>query len=287
MQRRRFSEAADTRVFPRGKVEVVELDDIVVGRMTYEPGWRWSTDVKPVAGTDRCMYHHVGITLQGRLRAEMSDGTELEIGPGDVFEIPPGHDAWVVGDSPWVSVDFEAMRSYGRSEERERDRVIAAILMTDIVDSTAIAVGMGDRRWREVVARHNELVERLVDRHRGHVVKTTGDGILARFESATDAALAAVGIAAAVGDLGVAVRAGIHTGQVEVLGGDVRGVAVHAAARVMAVAGPGEVVVSAATRDLVTSSDLEFEDAGLHVLKGIDGARQLFRVRRASAPSAR
>ena len=284
MQRRRFSDPADTRVFPRGKVEVVELDDIVVGRMTYEPGWRWSVDVRPVAGTDRCMYHHVGVTLQGRLRAEMPDGTELEIGPGDVFEIPPGHDAWVVGDSPWVSVDFEAKRSYGRAEERERDQVVASILITDIVDSTSQAVRMGDRRWREVVARHNELAERIVDRHRGQVVKTTGDGILARFDAAPRAVRAGSEIAAAVAELGIAIRAGVHTGQVEVLDGDVRGIAVHAAARVMSVAGPDEILVSAATRDLLPGSEIEFDDAGLFELKGIDGARQLFRLRRASAP---
>jgi class 3 adenylate cyclase len=214
----------------------------------------------------------------------MPDGTELEIGPGDVFEIPPGHDAWVVGDSPWVSVDFEAMRTYGRSEERERDQVVASILITDIVDSTAQAVRLGDRRWREVVARHNALAERVVDRQRGQVVKTTGDGILARFDAAPRAVQAASEIAVAVAELGIAIRAGVHTGQVELLDGDVRGIAVHAAARVMSVAGPGEVLVSAATRDLLTGSEVVFDDAGLFELKGIDGARQLFRLRRASPP---
>ena len=80
LQRKRFTEAVDVREFPRGKVEVVELDDVVVGRMSYQPGWRWSVDVKPIAGTDRCQYHHLGITLSGRVRAEMVDGTELEEG---------------------------------------------------------------------------------------------------------------------------------------------------------------------------------------------------------------
>ena len=94
---------------------MVELDDTVVGRMVYEPGWRWSVDVKPIAGTDSCQYHHLGVTTSGVLRVQMPDGAELEINPGDVFEIPPGHDAWVVGDEPWVSIDFEAMRTYGKS----------------------------------------------------------------------------------------------------------------------------------------------------------------------------
>jgi hypothetical protein len=90
LQRRRFSAPSDVRTIPRGRIDVVELDDTVVGRMTYEPGWSWSVDVRPIAGTDTCQYHQLGITLSGRLRAQMPDGTELEIGPGDVFEIPPG-----------------------------------------------------------------------------------------------------------------------------------------------------------------------------------------------------
>ena len=110
LQRKRFSEPVDVRRFPHGRVDIIELDDTVVGRMSYEPGWRWSVDVKPIATTESCQYHHVGVTLEGRLRVEMPDGTQLEIGPGDVFEIPPGHDAWVVGDTPWVSIDWEAMR---------------------------------------------------------------------------------------------------------------------------------------------------------------------------------
>ena len=136
-QRRRFTEPSDVRTIPRGRIEVVELDDTVVGRMTYEPGWRWSVDVQPIAGTDTCQFHHLGVTLAGRLRAQMPDGTELEIGPGEVFEIPPGHDAWVVGDEPWVGVDFEAMRTYGKQRDAARDeRILGSIVFTDIVDST-------------------------------------------------------------------------------------------------------------------------------------------------------
>lgn len=100
MQRKRFHDAVDVRRFPHGRVDVVELDDVVVGRMTYEAGWRWSTDIKPIAGTEWCTYHHLGVSLSGRVRVETPDGTELEIGPGDVFEIPPGHDTWVVVTSP-------------------------------------------------------------------------------------------------------------------------------------------------------------------------------------------
>jgi class 3 adenylate cyclase len=276
LQRRRFSEPVDTRLFPHGRVDVVELDDVVVGRMSYEPGWRWSVDVKPLAGTERCMYHHLGVTLQGRLHVEMPDGTELEIGPGDVFEVPPGHDAWVEGDAPWVSVDFEAMRDYGKSAERRTERALGTILFTDIVDSTALAAQLGETQWRALVARHNERAERVVDRHRGRLIKTTGDGVLAVFDSAERAVRAAALIRATVRTLELEIRAGLHTGEVELLAGDVRGIPVHTAARIMSVAAPGEILVSATVRDLIDGSGLEFEDRGLRELKGIPGPRQLF-----------
>src|SRR5215211_7490270 len=139
LQRRRFSEATDVRRFSHGHIDVVEMDDNVVGRMTYEPGWRWSVDIKPIAGGVACQFHHLGFTVSGRLRVEMSDGAELETGPNEVFEFPPGHDAWVVGDEPWVAIDFEAMRTYGRAQPASGRRILSSILFTDIVDSTAQA----------------------------------------------------------------------------------------------------------------------------------------------------
>jgi class 3 adenylate cyclase len=268
-------------------VDVVELDDHVVGRMSYEPGWRWSVDVKPVAGTDRCQYHHIGVTLEGRLRVEMPDGTEMEVGPGDVFEFPPGHDAWVLGDTPWVSIDFEAMRSYGRSEEAERARRVMTILFTDIVESTATLARIGDVGWREVIAEHNQLAEAIVERQRGWVVATTGDGILAVFDSAERAVRAALGIRGRLRLLDLEVRAGVHSGEVHVGPGEVRGVAVHAAARIVALAKAGEVLVSATTQDLLAGTDLAFEDRGPHHLKGLSGERQLFAVDEPAAGAVR
>ena len=278
LQRRRFSEADEVRNHPNGTVEVVSLDDRVIGRMTYQPGWRWSVDVKPIAGTQSCQFHHVGITISGRLRVEMSEGLELEIGPGEVFEIPPGHDAWVVGDEPWVSVDFEAMRSFARPSSATARRLLATIVMTDIVDSTARAVSMRAARWRDVVGRHNELAEQVVDRHEGHVIKTTGDGIVAVFDSAELAVAAASALTRAVRALDLHIRVGVHTGEVEPGATDVRGLAVHAAARIMALAGPDEVLVSATVRDLLEGTDLAFEDRGQHDLKGLPGSRQLYQL---------
>jgi class 3 adenylate cyclase len=278
LQRRRFSEPSDIRTIPRGRIDVVELDDTVVGRMTYEPGWRWSVDVQPIAGTDTCQYHHVGVTLSGRLHVQMPDGTELEIGPGDVFEIPPGHDAWVVGDEPWVSVDFEAMRTYGKQRDARDERILASIVFTDIVDSTRRAAELGAARWRDLVGEHNRKASMAIDRHRGRLVKTTGDGVLAQFDGAERAVRGAAAIRDAAQGLGLAIRAGVHTGEVETISDDVRGIAVHTAARIMAVAGSGEILVSATVMDLLDGAELTFEDAGMHELKGLHGARQLYRL---------
>jgi class 3 adenylate cyclase/mannose-6-phosphate isomerase-like protein (cupin superfamily) len=278
LQRRRFTDSADVRRFPHGRVEVVELDDRAVGRMTYEPGWIWSVDVKPVAGTESCQFHHVGVTISGRLRVQMTDGTELEVGPGDVFEFPPGHDAWVVGDEPWVSVDFEAVRRYGRAAPPTGLRALSSILFTDIVDSTPLAIASGPASWRDLVSQHNALSERVVDGYGGRLVKTTGDGIIALFDSAERALRTGAEIGQRVEPLGIRVRAGVHTGEVELAEGDVRGVAVHTAARIMAMASAGEVWLSATVRDLAGESDLEFSDLGEHELKGIPGTRHLYRL---------
>lgn len=278
LQRRRFTEPSDVRTFPRGRVDVVELEDTVIGRMTYEPGWRWSVDVKPVAGTDLCQYHHLGVTTSGRLRVQMPDGTELEIGPGEVFEIPPGHDAWVVGDEPWVSVDFEAMRTYGKGRDAGDERVLASIVMTDIVDSTRRASELGPGRWRDLVGEHNRKAIAAIDRHRGRLVKTTGDGVLAQFDGAERAVRGAAAIREAVRDLEIVIRGGVHSGEVKVTDEDVHGIAVHTASRIMAVAAPGEILVSATVMDLVDGSGLTFEDAGVHELKGLHGPRQLYRL---------
>jgi len=278
LQRRRFSEPSDVRTFPHGRVDVVELEDTVVGRMTYEPGWRWSVDVRSLAGTDLCQYHHLGVTTSGRLHVLMPDGTEMEIGPGEVFEIPPGHDAWVVGDEPWVSVDFEAMRTYGRAKDAQTERVLASIVLTDIVDSTRRAAELGPTAWRDLVGEHNRKASVAIERHRGRLVKTTGDGVLAQFDSAERAVRGAAAIRDAIRGLGLEVRAGVHTGEVEVTADDIRGIAVHAASRIAAVAGPGEVLVSPTVHELVEGSGLIFEDAGIHELKGLPGTRQLFRL---------
>jgi class 3 adenylate cyclase len=278
LQRRRFEDSDDIRTPPKSIVKMVELGDRVVAHMTFAPGWRWSVDMSPTAGTKSCQAHHLGIALSGNLRVETNDGTSMDVGPGGVYEIPPGHDAWVVGDEPFVTVDFEAMRGFARTDPNATRRTLTTVLMTDIVDSTARAVELGQGRWQEVVRIHNDRAERVIDQHEGRLLKTTGDGVIGLFDSAERAVRAGLAIASAVADLELRVRAAVQTGEVELSAGDVRGVVVHATARMMALAGAGEVVVSATVRDLLDGSGLEFEDFGLHELKGLPGERHLYRV---------
>jgi class 3 adenylate cyclase len=167
----------------------------------------------------------------------------------------------------------------GTREGDEPDRVLATVLFTDIVESTRKASEVGDRRWRELLDAHDAAVHRQLERFRGRAVSTTGDGFLATFDGPARAIRCAAAIAQAVHELGIEVRAGVHTGEVERRGADVGGIAVHIGARVGALGGPGEVVVSRTVVDLVAGSGLEFEDRGTHTLKGVPGEWQLYAVK--------
>jgi quercetin dioxygenase-like cupin family protein len=105
----------ETRPVDKGNVQIVELDGATVMRTTFEPGWRWSESVKPKVGTESCEVHHVGYVISGRMHVRMDDGQELEVGPGDVLQIPPGHDAWIVGDEPYVGLDFKGGAEYAKT----------------------------------------------------------------------------------------------------------------------------------------------------------------------------
>jgi len=208
----------------------------------------------------------------------MPDGTELEIGPGDVFEAPPGHDAWVVGNEPWISADFEAMRSYGQPADERQERSLVSILVSDIVGSTALADRLGDATWRKLFGQHNERAQAAVDRYRGRVVKWTGDGMLALFDGAERAVRAAVLLRSRLGELDLHVRQGIHSGEVEVSPSDARGIAVRATARIADLAHPAEIWVSGTVRDLLDGSDFDFQKRGQHELKGLHGSRALYAI---------
>jgi len=156
------------------------------------------------------------------------------------------------------------------------DRVLATVLFTDIVASTERAAEVGDRRWRALLDAHNTTVRGHIERARGRVIETTGDGFLATFDGPARAVLCARDIARDVQRLGIEVRAGLHTGEIELIGDDIGGLAVHIAARIMARAGPSEVLVSSTVKDLVVGSDLHFAERGSQVLKGVPGEWRLF-----------
>lgn len=275
LQAKSLATPDEIRTVPNGAVEIYNLDDVVIGRLVFRPGWRWSTDVGPIAGTSSCQYHHLGISVSGRCIVRMDDGSTIEVVSPSAFEIPPGHDAWVVGDEDWVTYDFAGMRTFARDTEAG-DALLASILFTDIVDSTTVAERLGDKRWRDTIAILNERCQGQLDCHRGRLVKTTGDGVLALFDSTERAVRCASAIVGETADLGLAIRAGVHTGEVERVPGDVRGLAVHLASRVMAAAEGGEVLVSDTTYALLAGGGIAFEDRGEHQLKGITGARRLY-----------
>jgi class 3 adenylate cyclase len=158
------------------------------------------------------------------------------------------------------------------------DRVLATVLFTDIVGSTEKATELGDSQWRSLLQRHHEAVRRVLERYRGREVGTAGDGFVATFDGPARAVRAAAAAREAVRALGLEVRAGVHTGEVEIVGDDVAGIAVHTGARVAAMAGPGEVLVSSTVKDLVAGSGLEFEERGEHELKGVPGTWRLYAV---------
>ena len=161
----------------------------------------------------------------------------------------------------------------------EVDRVLATVLFTDIVDSTRHAAEQGDHRWREILDQHDQVLRAELARHRGQEVNTTGDGFLARFDGPARAIRCAQSIVGSAARLGVEVRAGVHTGECEVRGDDLAGIAVHTGARVAALARPSEVLISSTVRDLVAGSGIEFDDRGLHQLKGVPGEWRLLAVR--------
>ncbi len=271
-----FRRPEQVRTFPNGRVETVSHNETTIGRFSMEPGWRWSRDVGPIAQTRSCQIHHQGVVLKGCLRIESDTGEVCEFEVDDVYDIPPGHDATVIGDETFEAIEFASARIYAMPADG--DRVLAAVLCTDIVESTSHLRRLGDSAWRELLTEHNQRTRSELNRFRGREIKTTGDGFVAVFDGPARAVRCAQAIASSVGNLGIAIRAGIHTGEVELVGTDVRGLAVHEAARVTSTAAAGEVLVSATTKLLLSGSGLSFESAGVHQLKGLAETSELFRL---------
>jgi class 3 adenylate cyclase len=230
-----------------------------------------------VAGTPSCQHHHQGVVLEGEVEIETDTGARRILRAGEAFEIPPGHDARVIGDKPFVTIEHGGVHGWAKPAEAG-ERIVATLLVTDIVDSTKVAVRLGDAAWKELLARHSEAVRIQLDRFRGVEVYTTGDGFLAFFDGAARAVRCAAAVRDGALHDGLQIRAGVHSGEVERDAGNLRGVAVHAVARIAALASPREVLVSAPTASLLEGAGLRLEDAGEHELKGLTGARRLYRL---------
>jgi pimeloyl-ACP methyl ester carboxylesterase len=195
-----------------------------------------------------------------------------------LVEVPGVDHLFFIGDAEAVLRATETFVA-GIAGPPESTRQLATVFFTDIVDSTKLAAELGDRRWREVLEKQRVLVRRELVRHQGREVDTAGDGFFATFDGPARAVLCACVVRDAVRDLGIEIRAGLHTGEVEVLREGLAGVAVHIGQRVLSTAEPGEVLVSSTVRDLTAGSGLEFEDRGLHPLKGVPDEWRLFAVR--------
>jgi class 3 adenylate cyclase len=186
-----------------------------------------------------------------------------------------GADHWPsVGDIKSITGEVEEFLT-GQRHEHIPDRVLATVLFTDIVDSTRHAAELGDRSWRELLERHDQTTRTEIARFSGRVVKHTGDGVLATFDGPTRALRCATALAERIPELGIDIRCGLHTGECELRGDDIGGIAVHIAARIAALAQAGEVLVSNTVKDLVNGSGIAFQDRGAHVLKGVPGEWRL------------
>jgi class 3 adenylate cyclase/pimeloyl-ACP methyl ester carboxylesterase len=231
----------------RGSLRSIQAPTLVVSRRD-----------RPFAAATRYLADHI----QGAQYVELEGE--------DMFPFLGDADAVLDAIEEFVSGQLPAPRA---------DRVLATVLFTDLVSSTPQVAQMGDRRWRNLIATHDALVRAELDRFRGREVKFDGDGVLATFDGPGRAIRCACAIRDALGALGLQVRAGLHTGEVELRGGDITGIAVHIGQRVSAHAGPGEVFVSRTVADLIAGSDIELRDQGEHELKGVPGTWRLYSVR--------
>jgi class 3 adenylate cyclase len=228
--------------------------------------------VLPTIGVPTLVLHRTSDVLNvehGRYLARHIRGAKYVELPGR------DHAPWV-GDANSILGEIESFLTGQRRDiETESDRVLATILFTDIVESTNRLVELGDREWKDILIQHNSLVREQLTRHRGREINTTGDGFLAVFDGPARAVRCGMAIVDSVRNLGIHVRAGVHTGECEVIGEKLEGIAVHIGARIGALAAADEVLVSRTVSDLVAGSGMRFEERGTHSLKGVPGSWQL------------
>jgi class 3 adenylate cyclase len=275
-EKKNLRDPEESIVFPGIREDMVEIGGLTVARSVSDPGWRWSEHTQPIVGGEWCEARHIGVVLSGSWGALLRDGTVVEFGPDDVYDVPPGHDGYTIGDEPCVLIEWSGMRALAGARGEFHDRVLATLLFVDVVESTARLVSSGDTAWRDAIAMHHAAVRADVERFKGREIDRAGDGVLATFDAPARALRCAASIRRSAEARGLDVRAGVHAGEIALAGDEVRGVAVHEAARIMALAAPGEILVSDTTRALVQGAGLAFEDRGVHQLKGLPDPRQLY-----------
>jgi class 3 adenylate cyclase len=212
-----------------------------------------------------------------RVPIEVGRRLATQIPNARFIEYPEGDHAFWSGNVDSLLGDIEEfVTGHRESASGDLERVLATVLFTDIVNSTHSAAAMGDQAWRRMLDSHDQIATQIVEKHRGNLVKSTGDGILATFDGPGRAVRCALAFGSAAQQIGLPLRAGLHTGEIEIRGRDIGGIAVHAAARVMAHSGSNEVLVSRVVTDLVAGAGLKFSDRGAHELKGLPGRWELF-----------
>lgn len=257
-----------------GRMERYAASPGVIGKIFDAVGQTDVRDVLPSIRVPTLVMHRRDDSM---LDVEHSRYLARHIPGARLVELEGSDSLFSVGDSEAILGEIEEFLT-GTRQLREPDRVLATVLFTDICGSTERAAEMGDSAWRSLLGRHDELVRGEVARHRGRAIKSTGDGVLATFDGPARAIGAARSIEEAVRQLGIEIRAGLHTGECEIIGDDVGGLAVHIGARVLDKAGPGEVLVSSTVKDLVVGSNIQFRERGAHELRGVPGEWRLFQV---------
>jgi class 3 adenylate cyclase len=261
--------------FPLGTSSQVRLAQTVVTRHVLRPGWSWEEHARPMAGTASCELYHRGVVLSGQMGIRMDDGEQLVVGPNQVYDLPPGHVTWVEGDEELVMVDWAG--GAGFDPQAGEARVLATILFTDVVDSTVLASDAGDASWKRTASMHDDVTRSVLGGFGGREIETAGDSFLVIFDSAEAAIRCGLALVRAQEAIGIPIRVGIHSGEVLVDDSQVRGLAVHAAARILDQAGAAEVLVSGTTRDLAEgATGLTFDSRGRHRLKGLEREHELF-----------
>jgi class 3 adenylate cyclase len=262
--------------YPLGTSSQVRLGGTVVTRHVLQPGWSWEQHAQPLVGTTSCELYHRGVVLRGRMGVRTDEGDQLIIEPNHVFDLPPGHVTWVEGDEELVMVDWAGGAGFDARPGAEQ-RTMATILFTDIVDSTVLARDAGDVPWKRTLAMHDDVVRNVLAGFGGREIETGGDSFLVVFDGAERAIRCALALVEGLAAIRIPIRVGIHSGEVVSSGDQIRGLAVHTAARILAKAGAGEVLVSGTTRDLAEgATGLTFDSRGSYPLKGLEREHELF-----------